>query len=99
VIDNKKINDLPLNSRNRYPDGSPRASSRKGASSPRAVSGTYLPVNFTVNRSASLSSEILLTEAEHGGRSPTMLTSVDAIQEFKVQTSTFSAGSAEPAAA
>lgn len=96
VIDNRKIVDLPLNGRNPFSLASlaPGIQPQGGFFVPRVFQEPTLQANFTINGSASLTNEILLDGTSNivAGHGQLALTpSVDAIQEFKVQSSTISA--------
>jgi len=89
VVDNKKIVDLPLNQRNPFSlvllvpgvNGS--------------VGNTFISQNFSINGGRASSNEILLdgvpsAPPHDGANSFTVFPSVDAVNEFRVQTSNYS---------
>jgi hypothetical protein len=93
VIDNKKILDLPLNGRNPFALGL-----LAGNTTPVAGMGTNLP--FIAGGGRFSSNEVLLdgidnnttvTSGSIGRNGVALLPSVDAVQEFKVKTNSFSA--------
>ena len=96
LIDNAKINDLPLNGRDPYAlvALAPGVTPLGGFSTPRVFQEQAYQSDFTVNGGVPMTNDILLdgtsnTAAGHGQAA--MTPSVDAIQEFKVQTASFSA--------
>ncbi|MGH9632287.1 MAG: carboxypeptidase regulatory-like domain-containing protein, partial [Bryobacteraceae bacterium] len=96
VIDNSKIVNLPLNGRNPFSLAalSPGVQPGGGFFTARVFQEQVNQSNFTSNGGASFQNDILLdgtsnTVAGHGQLA--MTPSVDAIQEFKVQTSNYSA--------
>lgn len=93
VIDNKKILDLPLNGRNPFALGL-----LAGNTTPVAGMGTNLP--FIAGGGRFSSNEVLLdgidnnttvTSGSIGRNGIALVPSVDAVQEFKVKTNSFSA--------
>jgi hypothetical protein len=96
VIDNTKIVDLPLNGRDPYAlvALAPGVTPLGGFSTPRVFQEQAYQSDFTVNGGVPMTNDILLdgtsnTATGHGQAA--MTPSVDAIEEFKVQTSSFSA--------
>ncbi|MBI3681210.1 MAG: TonB-dependent receptor [Acidobacteria bacterium] len=96
VIDNAKIVNLPLNGRNPFSLAAlaPGVQPGGGFFTARVFQEQVNQSNFTANGGASFQNDILLdgtsnTVAGHGQLA--MTPSVDAIEEFKVQTSNYSA--------
>jgi hypothetical protein len=96
VIDNTKVVNLPLNMRDPFTLAAltPGVQPGGGFFTPRVFQEQAFQTNFTVNGGASYQNDILLdgtsnTVAGHGQLA--MTPSVDAIEEFKVETSNYSA--------
>lgn len=96
VIDNAKISNLPLNGRNPFSLAAltPGVQPGGGFFTARVFQEQAYQSNFNVNGGASFQNDILLdgtsnTVTGHGQLA--MTPSVDAIEEFKVQTSNYSA--------
>jgi hypothetical protein len=96
VIDNAKIINLPLNGRNPFSLAAlqPGVQPQGGFFTPRVFQEPTLQANFTVNGSASMTNEIMIDGTSNivAGHGQLALTpSIDAVQEFRLLTSTFSA--------
>jgi Carboxypeptidase regulatory-like domain/TonB dependent receptor len=96
VIDNAKVANLPLNMRDPFTLAAltPGVQPGNGFFTPRVFQEQAFQTNFSVNGGASFQNDILLdgtsnTVAGHGQLA--MTPSVDAIEEFKVETSNYSA--------
>ena len=96
VIDNKQILDLPLNGRNPYQltELAPGVAPQGGFYTPRAFGEQTFQSNFKINGGVSLSNEIMIngtTNVVAGQGNLAYTPPVDAVQEFKVLTTNFSA--------
>jgi len=96
VIDNRKILDLPLNGRNTLALVSltPGVQPMGGFGGLPATGNAYGQGNFSVSGSRGLTTEVILDGAPVNAslfNAPAFIPSVDAVEEFKVQTNNFSA--------
>jgi hypothetical protein len=96
VIDNRKILDLPLNGRNTLAlvALTPGVQPMGGFGGLPATGNAYGQGNFSVSGSRGLATEVILDGAPVNASlfsAPAFIPSVDAVEEFKVQTNNFSA--------
>ena len=96
VIDNRKILDLPLNGRNTLAlvALTPGVQPMGGFGGLPATGNAYGQGNFSVSGSRGLTTEVILDGAPVNAslfNAPAFIPSVDAVEEFKVQTNNFSA--------
>lgn len=96
VINNEKILDLPLNGRNTLAlvGLTPGVTPMGGFGGLPATGNAYGQGNFSVSGSRGLSTEVILDGAPVNAslfNAPAFVPSVDAVEEFKVQTNNFSA--------
>lgn len=96
VVDNKKIVDIPLNGRNTLALVTLTAGVQPlgNFGGVTATGNAYASGNYSVSGSRGLSSEVIIDGAPANASlftAPIIVPSVDAVEEFKVQTSTYSA--------
>jgi len=96
VIDNRRLVDLPLNGRNTMAllVTTTGISSGPGFGGQPVLDNVYAPGNFAVNSGLQTQSETLLDGVPNNvflWSVPAFVPSVDAVQEFKVQTNNFAA--------
>ncbi len=96
VVDNRRIVELPLNGRNTLALVSLTAGVQPGTGFGGlvAIGNAYTQGNFSVSGAAGYSSSVILDGVpadQNLYAAPSVVPSIDAVEEFKVQTNTFSA--------